>query len=141
LRVRHAYEFDAATLALRDARLRRERGDASVTVTSGFSAVLLPMPDCPPILRWEEDRRSLKAGSEAEVAVRVFAPWRKSKRPTAVTVSVPGLTVSPARLAVPGRFRLKVPPDAEPGWYPLKLSGDCLPVKRWIEVKPQEGRE
>ncbi len=134
--IQTAIEFDALTVARRDAMLKRHDGIAEVTVRSGFSAVLLPMPDCPPLLEIDPVPISIARGGAAEIAVSAFGPWRTGAMKATATLTVPGLTPSPLEIAVPGHISLKVPNTVEPGWYPLTLSGDFLPLKRWIRVLP-----
>ncbi len=137
--VRQAYEFDAETLAMRAAPLEWKAGHPWLTVTRGFSAVLLPLPDCPPLVQMKEDRLVLQRGQETEIALDVFAPWRAEPVTGKLRVTAPGLDATPTWLTLPGRVRLKAPANAEPGWYCLELSGDCLPLKRWIQVLPEDG--
>ncbi len=49
--VQCAYEFDAATLKMQEAQLTRTQDGIYATVESGFGAVLLPLPDCPPLIQ------------------------------------------------------------------------------------------
>jgi hypothetical protein len=134
--IKMAYEFDAETLAMHDAHLHWADGHPWVTVQSGFCAVLLPLPDCPPLLSLSENTLSLKPGSAQEITLHTFCPWRTETPTVTVQVTAPGLAASPTRIAIPGHLLLKAPTDAELGWYYLQLSGDCLPLKRWIRVSP-----
>ncbi len=63
-----------------------------------------------------------------------------------VRVGTPGLKVGPAetplprtaeatQIRLPARLQVTVPPGTPPGNYYLKVSGDCLPLKRWLIVK------
>jgi hypothetical protein len=132
--VRCAYEIDADTLTMRDARLQRIGNVAWVDVRSGFSAVLLPLPDCAPLLQLTSDRIMLSAGQAATIDVRAFAPWRHSSGPLHCTVAAPGLIATPMQLTVPGRIQVRAPVGTEPGWRFLRITGDCLPLKRWLHV-------
>lgn len=134
--ITHAYEFDAETLAMRDANLQWKEGHAWVTVTYGFSVVLLPMPDCPPLLQLDEESITLKRGETKELAVRAFSPWRAENTTVTANITMPGLKMDSTRLTIPGQIRLTAPSDAESGWHLLRLTGDCLPLKRWIQIKP-----
>ena len=130
-----AWEFDAATLKRRDAQLRRDGNGIHVTVTSAFGAVLLPLPTCPPLVD-VDGLPALKPGQEAAVRLSPFAPWRTEPIAASGTVSAPGLEVTPRKVALPGPVRIKVPNHVEPGHYPLRVAGDCLPLKRWLKVEP-----
>jgi hypothetical protein len=54
---------------------------------------------------------------------------------TTVRVVAPGLEVTPAELTLPGVVTLKAPLETWPGMYALKVSGESLPLKRWVRVK------
>jgi hypothetical protein len=105
-----------------------------VTVTSGFAAVLLPTPDCPPLVVLQGDPPVFKRGAEETIVLNAFCPWRTSFQPH-VKAEIAGLGVKPTEMGLPGALRLKVPADALRGMYRLKVAGDCLPLKRWIQVK------
>lgn len=129
-----AYEIDAATLTVRDAHLERTKDGVYVTVTSPFGAVLLPKQGCPPMLSIDETAQLIKHGGETVISIRLFSPWTTGVTEAKVTVSAPGLEGNAGQIAVPGAVHLKAPADALPGYYPLTISGHCLPVKRWIKV-------
>ncbi len=133
--IRSAYEIDLETLAIRDAQLLRTGEGASVVLTAGLSAVLLPKPDCPPLLQ-TDDLPPIGSSRPAELRLTAFAPWRNAASPMRVTVSVPGLSSQPNRLTLPDTLRLSAPPGAEPGYYPLSVTGKCLPLRRWVRVEP-----
>jgi hypothetical protein len=132
--VQHAFEFDAATLEMRDARLRREPTGIYLTMTGSFGAVLLPRPDCPPLLRIDGPIPDVTPGGEVEVSASLFGPWRTATDHASATISCDGLDVRPKRLSLPGHIRIHAPQTADPGFYPLRLNGNCLPLKRWIRV-------
>ena len=132
--VGQAWELDALTLERRDAALQRTAEGVFVTVTSGFSVVLLPLPDCPPLVE-VGDLPSLPAGAGADVELTAFAPWSGGESQPQVTVAVPGLEVSAARpVGLPVHVGLRAPAAAEPGNYLLSVTGECLPLKRWLQV-------
>jgi len=133
--VRHAFEFDVETLSLRDAQLTRTEDVVFVTVAAGFSAVLLPKPECPPLVK-TSDLPALKPGKPVAVELTPFAPWRERAEGGEVTVAIPGLTVSPQTTQLPCRATLTAPPRAAAGAYKLLVKGDCLPLKRWVRCQP-----
>ena len=94
-----AYEIDLATLTL--AVTRSSRGPAkraSVVVAAGFSAVLLPTPNCPPLLQ-ADDMRPINRGQPAEFKLTAFAPWRNDAAQVCAAPSfAPGLCSSPVSL-------------------------------------------
>ena len=133
--VKSAYEFDTATLAVHETPIVRDNTGIYVDVTSGFAAVLFPLADCPAYVQ-VDDLPALHAGETTSVNLSAFAPWRGNAAPVEVTASVPGLTVSPAKLTLPGRITISAPQDAEPGSYFLQITGpDNLPARRWMQYK------
>ena len=132
--VQHAYELDAATLAMGPANLVRDPQGTWVTVTSGFGVVLLPLPTCPPLLR-VEDFPALEPGGSVTVALTALDVGRNTATRASATVAVPGLTRSPAEVAVPGQITIPVPQGTDKGYYALRVTGNCLPLKRWLHVK------
>jgi hypothetical protein len=143
--VAYAFEFDTESLAMRKAEMIRKDGRTAVIVAAPFSAVLLPTPDCPPLIQVDGKLPSLKPGSSSLIQVSAFAPW-SSERSGPVRVETPGLQVGPAetplprsakttQIPLPARLRVTVPPGTRPGNYYLKVNGDCLPLKRWLIVK------
>jgi hypothetical protein len=135
-RVHTAYEFDAATLAAHSAAVRREGGSARVTMSADFGAVLLPLPDCPALLRTPEPMPDARVGSEIALAIRAVAVGSNAAAPRSVRATCPGLLDEPQRVTLPGTLRFRIPADAHPGYYALRMTGDCLPLKRWIRVVP-----
>ena len=134
--VQYAYEFDAATLNMQEAQLARTQHGIYLTVESGFGAVLLPLPDCPPLIQ-PSKLSSLRPAGQAQVALSAFAPWRDSPPEVTVTVAAPGLEVAaPSKRTLPASVLVKVQEDALPGNYFVKVSGNCLPIKRWVQVAP-----
>ena len=131
--VKHAIEFDTETLAMRETELERTNDGIYVTVHNGFSAILLPTPACPPMVQLS-DPPPVKPGEAAELELSAFALWRSGSTPVKVKVDFPGLADRPVELTLPGRVNVRVPADAEPGWYKLLVTGDCLRAKRWIRV-------
>jgi hypothetical protein len=129
-----AYEFDMQTLQVAEAKLRRDGTGGFVTVTKGFGAVLLPMPDCAPMVMVDAEVPTISVGGQTEVALRLFSPWRNRSQ-VRVEVEAPGLEVTPAELTLPGVVTLKAPLETWPGMYALKVSGESLPLKRWVRVK------
>ena len=129
-----AYEIDAQKLILRNAELTGSDGERVVTVESGFGAVLLPTADCPAMVTVDGALPTLRAGSENEITLQSFAPWSKD-RAAVVNVMVDGVGFEETNLELPAVVKIKPPGDTLPGIYPLKVTGDCLPMKRWLRVE------
>jgi hypothetical protein len=132
--VKYAFEFNAATMTRRDAELARTGGDIALTMTSGFGAVLLPLPGCPPLLDLPAAQPVITRGKHIEIPLGFFGPWRNEVPGGPLHVSAPGLQHQ-SRVVAPGTLRITAPADMEPGLYPLTVSGTCLPVKRWLRVE------
>jgi hypothetical protein len=133
--VRHAIEFDAETLAMKATALERTPQGIHVTVNNGFSAILLPMPDCPAVVQLA-DSPPLKPGASCTLELTPFAPWRNRGDPVSVRVEVLGITTEPVVVSLPGSAEISVPPNIAPGWYMVRVTGDCLRVKRWLRIVP-----
>ena len=132
--VRQAWEFDPVTLNVRDAGLHRTEQGAWVTVTHSSSAVLLPLPDCPPLLGLDRLPANLRMGQEVRLHVTAWAPWRaQPQAPVSVMADLPGLA-EPRQINIPGEVIFTIPAKVEPGHYYLHLHGDGLPLKRWLKV-------
>lgn len=131
-----AYEFDTATLEMRQADLTRAPDGVYVTVSSGFAAVLLPTPECPAVIQ-VPNVPQIAQGTSAQVKLEAFAPWRRGAGGMEIDVAVPGLTVAPTRVRLPGIVSITAPEDSEPGSYALRINGaGCLRAKRWLTVLP-----
>lgn len=127
-----AVEINAQTLEVRDARLNRVRGIAHVTVTAPFGVVVLPLPTCPPLVSTGRERPQAAAGQEVRIALEPIPLGRPGRGK--LTVTCPGLITGTLTVPVSGIMRFAVPAGAEPGLYPLRIEGDCLPAKRWLRV-------
>ena len=128
-----AFEIDADTLEIGETQLVRSSDGVFVTVKKGFSAVLLPMPICPPLLKLDPQPISVRLGEEKTLHVDVFCPWNTAQNKANVSVSVPGLE-NDRSVALPGTITLKASSTAQSGNYPLSIKGNSLPLKRWVHV-------
>ena len=134
--VRSAWEFDVQSLAMRDAQLERTADGIFVTLTAGFSAVLLPLPECPPLVQMD-GVAPLSNAKPSELKLAAFSPWRKDLQPFEVSVDAPGLKVSPSHLVLPGAVMVAASPDTEDGSHFLRVTGDCLRLKRLFQYESQ----
>lgn len=156
--VKYAIEYDVETLAMREAKLERGKDGIIVTTQAGFSAVLLPRPSCPPLIDVSK-LPTLNKGKSQYIKLTAVAPWRSPASKVKVQVSAKGLQTSPQDVELPvkitltpsteidlSRYKMEPPPgspvpqvchppESEVGYYKLEVKGDCLPLKRWIEVK------
>ncbi len=134
--VSSAFEIDAATLEVVQVPLDRNSDGVTVTVTRGLSAVLLPTPDCLPLLQLDPAPLKLRPGEEKTIHVDVITPWNPGKKRRLVSVVLPGLSVKQNPAALPGEITIVAPITAQTGNYPLTISGDSLPLKRWVNIAP-----
>ncbi len=134
-----AFEIDAATLEMGDAQLARTSNGVFVTVSKGLSAVLLPMPKCPPLLKLDPQPISLRPGEEKTLHVDVFCPWNPDLKTVKVFILAPGLEVTSECGTLPGSVTLKAFSTTQAGLYPVTVTGNCLPLKRWVRVVRSTG--
>lgn len=111
--------------------LVRESAGIYVTIHGGFAAVLLPLPECPPLPQLKEVP-PLEGGKAVNLELDLVAPWRKSSKPRSLIVEAPGLQVLSPYPTAPGRLTIKAPRSANPGDYPLRITGRCLPLRPWF---------
>ena len=85
------------------------------------------------------DLPPLRPGQGAGVELAPFAPWRGETSEPRVTAAAPGLEIETSgALRLPARGRPQPHAGAEPGNYFLSVTGECLPLKRWVAVRPAE---
>ncbi len=129
-----AYEFDASTLAMHKSHLWRDKGRVFIRMTGNFGATLLPLPDCPSLLTMPEALPEIHPGSNITLKVHALHSWSKQVSTASISASCPGILSASISLSIPGILRIHVPDNTLPGFYPLRLSGENLPLKRWIRV-------
>ena len=130
--IKHAYEIDLKTLTAKETELERNESGIFVSVHHGFSAVLLPFPDCPALLTTSTVPPT-HVGEKLEITLESFGPWRDVKAPVKVHVAIAGIRDG-QDVVLPTTIQVQVPADALRGCYFVRMSGDCLPLKRdlWI---------
>ena len=83
-----------------------------------------------------EDPPPVIAQWAAKTSFKAFSPWRKSVEPITVKVEAPGLSiVSPTEIGLPGDVWVSAPEGTVAGNYYVRVTGECLPLKRWIDIK------
>jgi len=134
-----AHEYDLETLDLEPTALTRKGGNIHVTINHGFSAVLLPMPTCPPLIQFgEPPPEVLRRGESYRLQLESIAPWLPNKRRELldVTLAFPGLELGRAKLQLPGSVELTVPADTLSGHYYFSASAESsLPLWRVLRVE------
>jgi hypothetical protein len=84
-----------------------------------------------------DDPGKLIGNTPMQLKLSAFAPWGDGSTPAQVSVTVPGLSVTPEHVALPATVAVSAPPDAERGLYYVQVTGDCLRLKRWFEYQAQ----
>ncbi len=130
--ITEAYEIDAYNLEKGPAKIVRDGSDVFVTVKSGFSVVLLPMPTCRPKIEAEV--------SEGRISLSMFAPWRKDrdKKEFKASIEIPGFEMTgPSEVTLPAIVEYKKTAAVEEaGHYYFIIRGDdTLPYRGWFESK------
>ena len=136
--VRSAYEFNTETMAMKQAPLVRGTDGIYIIVQNSFSAILLPKPNCPPLIMIDGELQRPARGQTITLTLQSYAPWGGTSNPT-VNVEIPTLQITPPQLTLPGTVQVTVPPDTIIGGaglsnFPLKITGQALPIKRWFQV-------
>ena len=49
---------------------------------------------------------------------------------------MPGMEAASSQLTLPATAAIQTTKGTVPGHYVLRVTGDCLPLKRWLEVVP-----
>jgi hypothetical protein len=132
--VAQALEIDTETLQTRPVVIERTADGTFVDTVFGFSAVLLPRPDCPPLVLADPRPLVCRAGQSLEVGL---SSWpMPNHTPPHVRIDVPGIEASPRQADLPATAAIQTTKGTVPGHYVLRVTGDCLPLKRWLEVVP-----
>jgi hypothetical protein len=133
--VRHAYEFDFETLAMREVPIVRDaQTGIFVEVTHGFSAVFFPKPECPPLVVMD-DPHGMKGDEPLELKLTALGPWRTDRTMPRVSVRVAGLNVEPVETELPATVKIAAPASTESGLYYVHVTGDGLRLKRWFRYE------
>jgi len=136
----HGLEIDAESLRTRPVIVERTTDGIVVETAFGFSAVLLPRPDCPPLVLADPEPLACPAGGTTPVALTAWHPGTGTAvRKSRIAVDAPGLEVAQAATSLPGTVTIRAPDGTAEGLYVLRVTGDCLPLKRWLAVVPATG--
>jgi hypothetical protein len=127
-----AYEIDVYSLEKWPAVIERGGSSIFVTVKSGFSAVLLPKPSCPPKIEAEV--------SEDKIFLSMFAPWREDLdiKEFRACIEIPGFEITGSDMVtLPAVIEYKkTEATSKPGNYYFIIRGDqILPYKGWFVVE------
>jgi hypothetical protein len=142
--------MDAYTLAVRASEMDPATHTLQLT-GGGFSAVLLPKPECDALVIVAPlDIPTIDAtgANSTTISLSVFAPWQQlradagSNTSSAITVNVsaPGLNLSASTVTLPGSVTLTADSasglDGVPLYYfMLTIEGEgVLPTRRWVKA-------
>jgi hypothetical protein len=150
--VTHAVEIDAYTLAVNASAV--EPASHSVQLTgSGFSAVLLPKPDCDALVVVTPltiPAIDATGANSTTISLSVLAPWQQRRASPnsntfTVNITAPGLKLSASTITLPGSLTLTAAVSAfnlkhMPVYYfMLTIEGDgVLPTRRWLKAVQQQ---
>ena len=114
--------------------IERTADGTFIDTVFGFSAVLLPRTDCPPLVLADPRPLVCRAGQSLEVGL---SSWpMPAHSPPRVRIDVPGMEAASSQLTLPATAAIQTTKGTVPGHYVLRVTGDCLPLKRWLEVVP-----
>jgi hypothetical protein len=128
-------EIDTETLRTRPVAIERTADGTFVETVFGFSAVLLPRPNCPPLVLADATSLACAAGRSVEIGLASWPPPDAAAAPR-VSIEIPGVPVTPARSVLPATAVIRPAKGTAAGHYILRVTGDCLPLKRWLTVMP-----
>ena len=132
--VAHGLEIDTETLQTRPVVIERTADGTFIDTVFGFSAVLLPRTDCPPLVLADPRPLVCRAGQSLEVGL---SSWpMPAHSPPRVRFDVPGMEAASSQLTLPATAAIQTTKGTVPGHYVVRVTGDCLPLKRWLEVVP-----
>ena len=148
--VHHAVEIDAYSLqvSMPTVSMVASVGEARASslvlpAGGGFSAVLLPKPNCPGLLMVKPavvPTIAMSGDNSTTIALSVHAPWQNASQrlstTVVVTVTGPGLNLSATTLTLPGTLTLRASaPSKTKAFYMLTIEGTgVLPTRRWVEA-------
>lgn len=134
--IQYAFEFDIATTSMKAIKISRNNDGLFIRLENPVSAVLFPFPACPPlpIVTMQQDK-----AKQLEVKVKLFAPWNPASERAqigSIRLKALGGTVSGTELNDNTvTFRLNMSQKAMGIPYSFQVTGDCLPLKKWFDIK------
>jgi hypothetical protein len=134
--IEYAFEIDAITLKMDRVEISRRKYGTYINVNDTFSVVFLPKPSCPPLVMYDALIAPPSGSYALRVSLKPFHPWNQSTKALRANVEMPGMQmISSKEIGLPGEVWFCTPSDADPGNYYMKVSGDCLPLKRWMKLE------
>jgi hypothetical protein len=125
---------DVETLKWTPLEIERTGGDIRFALESNWALAILRKTGGPPLVTFDAMPATPPGG---ESKLNIVPITGANERPLRVKVLAPGLGVSPFETVVPGATLLRVPPDALPGNYAVRVTGDnVLGTMRFLVVPP-----
>ena len=135
--IKKAYEFNIETLEMHEAEISRIDNEITILLKSSVSAVLLPLPSCPPLPIIEQKQIVSSESAKIEVRVFLFAPWRVSTEfdgLSSIKLTAPGFKVTDSIDKNIKTFTIYVTDDTPDNDFYYTITGDCLNAKRWFNM-------
>jgi len=137
LSIQKAYEFNIETLEMKETDINRNNDEIIIRLRSPVSAVLLPLPSCPPLPIIEQIHIVSSESAKIEVRVSLFAPWRvsiESDGLSSIKLTAPGFKVTDSIDKNIKTFTFYVTDDTPDNDFYYTITGDCLNAKRWFNI-------
>lgn len=130
--VEDAILCDIETLTWAPLELKCIDKDLRVSLRTNWALIILRRPTGPAVLGFDP-LPTLRAGMSTPLRLQTLS----AGKPTgSVSVTAPGLTVTPSETAASGGVTIRVPDDAFPGHYAVQVTGEnLLGVKRFLVVE------
>ena len=139
--VRHAIEFDVATREFAEIPLNRDAAGDFIEVHHGLSAVLLPRPNCPPMITLRNKVETIRANDTKTFNIVPYSPWRDDTLNIHANFEAPCFIASPVAVRLPATVSLSAPAHLSAGHYYFRITGNVLPYKGWIHCSaPQTNK-
>jgi len=134
--VKEAILCDLETLRWSPIPFQQHENQMKLKLSSNWSMVIFLDENSPAIAGFNLPQ-SIQPAQSDEIPVDFISV----KHPTSTTsitaiVEAPGLEITPAKIALPGKITIRVPPAAYPGYYAVKLAGEnILGFQRFLKVE------
>ncbi len=127
---------DIETLTWTPLELERDGDDVRMHLETNWALVILRKPDGPAVVAFDRLASCARGGATSLQLVPLTPGEVGHDALQAVTVTAPGLDVSPSKSTESGEFTIHVPADALPGSYPVAADREnVLGAKRLLVVE------
>ena len=136
--IEKAFEFNIETREMSEVEIKRSNNEISISLKSAVSAVLFPLPSCPPLPIIKQNKIVVSKDLGIEVNISLFAPWRdgvKSNALSTIRLTAPGFKVTDKISDNSITYLIHIPNETPVNDFFYTVTGECLKAKRWFEVK------